>query len=330
MLAAGMSEPEHRLPAVVTLDTAGKHVSHVLGKLGAASRTEAVARARQRASFLARSLPALATGVARGRARWCQPPPRKIPPHVHFRLMPARGPLIACRRKTRRSGGGMRMTVLAPPLRQTPAGGAGWPGADRLRGDRRAAGPRSLGPLGAGGAALWASTTQRTAATSTWAPGVTAAPVTPSSAARRTCTGYGRAARPWSPLGTVQIHITPARGVGPAFAGIAPANAVGRDLAPVATTRSATSPATTPPTPATPAALPRPRPPGPGIGAAQAAGPGTQTLTWPDRSGSWTVAAMTPTGQGRSPCASALQRRRPLCLDRRRLLSGGSSSWPPP
>jgi hypothetical protein len=29
------------------LDTAKKHVSHVLGKLGAANRTEAVARARQ-------------------------------------------------------------------------------------------------------------------------------------------------------------------------------------------------------------------------------------------------------------------------------------------
>jgi LuxR family maltose regulon positive regulatory protein len=33
---------------VVALDTAKKHVRHVLGKLGAANRTEAVARARQR------------------------------------------------------------------------------------------------------------------------------------------------------------------------------------------------------------------------------------------------------------------------------------------
>jgi len=32
---------------VVTLDTVKKHVGHVPGKLGAASRTEAVARARQ-------------------------------------------------------------------------------------------------------------------------------------------------------------------------------------------------------------------------------------------------------------------------------------------
>ena len=32
---------------VVTLDTVTKHVSHLLGKLGAANRTEAVTRARQ-------------------------------------------------------------------------------------------------------------------------------------------------------------------------------------------------------------------------------------------------------------------------------------------
>ena len=32
---------------VVTLDTVKKHVSHVLGKLGAADRTEAVIRARE-------------------------------------------------------------------------------------------------------------------------------------------------------------------------------------------------------------------------------------------------------------------------------------------
>jgi len=32
---------------VITLDTVKKHVTHVLGKLGAANRTEAVARARQ-------------------------------------------------------------------------------------------------------------------------------------------------------------------------------------------------------------------------------------------------------------------------------------------
>ena len=47
MLAAGRSNQAIARELVVTLDTVKKHVSHVLGKLGAASRTEAVARARQ-------------------------------------------------------------------------------------------------------------------------------------------------------------------------------------------------------------------------------------------------------------------------------------------
>jgi DNA-binding CsgD family transcriptional regulator len=50
MLAAGMSNQAIARQLVVSLDTIKKHVSHVLGKLGAASRTEAVARARQLAS----------------------------------------------------------------------------------------------------------------------------------------------------------------------------------------------------------------------------------------------------------------------------------------
>ena len=47
MLAAGKSNQAIAGELVVTLDTVKKHVSHVLGKLGAANRTEAVARARQ-------------------------------------------------------------------------------------------------------------------------------------------------------------------------------------------------------------------------------------------------------------------------------------------
>ena len=43
----GQVEPGHRRELVVTLNTVKKHVSHVLGKLGAANRTEAVARARE-------------------------------------------------------------------------------------------------------------------------------------------------------------------------------------------------------------------------------------------------------------------------------------------
>jgi LuxR family maltose regulon positive regulatory protein len=47
MLAAGRSSQAIASQLVVTLDTVKKHVSHVLGKLGAANRTEAVARARE-------------------------------------------------------------------------------------------------------------------------------------------------------------------------------------------------------------------------------------------------------------------------------------------
>ena len=47
MLAAGRSNQAIAGQLVVTLNTVKKHVSHVLGKLGAANRTEAVVRARQ-------------------------------------------------------------------------------------------------------------------------------------------------------------------------------------------------------------------------------------------------------------------------------------------
>ena len=47
MMAAGRSNQAIAGEFVVTLDTVKKHVGHVLGKLGAANRTEAVARARE-------------------------------------------------------------------------------------------------------------------------------------------------------------------------------------------------------------------------------------------------------------------------------------------
>jgi ATP/maltotriose-dependent transcriptional regulator MalT len=46
LLAAGRSNAEIAEELVVVLDTAKKHVSHILDKLGAANRTQAVARAR--------------------------------------------------------------------------------------------------------------------------------------------------------------------------------------------------------------------------------------------------------------------------------------------
>ena len=47
MVAAGRSNQAIAGELVVTLDTVKKHVGHVLGKLGAANRTEAVARGRE-------------------------------------------------------------------------------------------------------------------------------------------------------------------------------------------------------------------------------------------------------------------------------------------
>ena len=47
LLAAGTPNPRIAEELVVSLDTVKKHVSHVLGKLGAANRTEAVTRGRQ-------------------------------------------------------------------------------------------------------------------------------------------------------------------------------------------------------------------------------------------------------------------------------------------
>ena len=46
-LAAGRSNQSIASQLVVSLDTVKKHVSHLLGKLGAANRTEAVARGRE-------------------------------------------------------------------------------------------------------------------------------------------------------------------------------------------------------------------------------------------------------------------------------------------
>ena len=47
LLAAGTPNPRIAAELVVSLNTVKKHVSHLLGKLGAANRTEAVTRARQ-------------------------------------------------------------------------------------------------------------------------------------------------------------------------------------------------------------------------------------------------------------------------------------------
>jgi len=47
LIAAGKSNQRIAHDLVVALDTVETHVTHILGKLGAANRTEAAARARQ-------------------------------------------------------------------------------------------------------------------------------------------------------------------------------------------------------------------------------------------------------------------------------------------
>jgi LuxR family maltose regulon positive regulatory protein len=47
LLAAGTSNRQIADELVLTVETVKKHVSHILDKLGAANRTQAVARARQ-------------------------------------------------------------------------------------------------------------------------------------------------------------------------------------------------------------------------------------------------------------------------------------------
>lgn len=47
LLAVGQSNQAIAAELVITLDTVKRHVSHLLDKLGAANRTQAVSRARQ-------------------------------------------------------------------------------------------------------------------------------------------------------------------------------------------------------------------------------------------------------------------------------------------
>ena len=155
----------------------------------------------------------------------------------------------------------------------------------------------SLGLLGAGGAGLWASTTQRHGGDidlGTWSYRSAGYAVTSSTADLYGATGGLPVPR--SLLGSVRISVTPAPGAGPVFAGIAAAGAASHDLAGVGydTVRGIThhQPVYTRHTGGAPATVPAQA----GIWAARAAGPGTQTLTWPDRGGSWTVAAMNADG----------------------------------
>jgi len=48
LLAAGASNQDIAQTLVISLDTVKKHVSNLLGKLGASSRTQAISQARAR------------------------------------------------------------------------------------------------------------------------------------------------------------------------------------------------------------------------------------------------------------------------------------------
>jgi LuxR family maltose regulon positive regulatory protein len=48
LLAAGASNQDIAHTLVISLDTVKKHVSNLLGKLGASNRTQAISRARAR------------------------------------------------------------------------------------------------------------------------------------------------------------------------------------------------------------------------------------------------------------------------------------------
>jgi len=155
----------------------------------------------------------------------------------------------------------------------------------------------SLGLLGAGGAALWASTTQRHGGNiglGTWNYRSAGYAVVSSTA--DLYGAIGGLPAPRSLLGTVTISVTPAPGAGPVFAGIAPVGAAGHYLAQVSydTVRGITHhhPVYAGHTGGAPATAPARA----GIWAARAAGPGTQAITWPDRGGSWSVAVMNADG----------------------------------
>jgi DNA-binding NarL/FixJ family response regulator len=239
MLAAGMSNQRIARDLVVSLDTGKKHVSHLLGKLGAASRTEAVARARQlglipQITWL-HDGPGAAGRVDRGES------------HLRDHRRAACPMLARTPRRGRRGGMGERHSAarrrhrpghleLPKPRvrrRQQHRGS--------VRSDRGLPAPRSL-------------------------------------------------------LGTVRISVTPAPGAGPVFAGIAPAGVASQYLTGVGydTVRGIThyQPLSTGHAGGAPATAPARA----GIWAARAAGSGTQTLTWPDRGGSRTVAAMNADG----------------------------------
>jgi hypothetical protein len=155
----------------------------------------------------------------------------------------------------------------------------------------------SLGLLGAGGTALWAQTAR--------GPGgyVDLGTRTYTTAGYALASGQAelqKATGGWdwasALFGTVRLRATPAHGTAGVFIGIAPAAAAAHYLAGVSYS-TVTGITVTKPVYAAHNGGPPAVPPGrTGIWAARAAGPGPQVLTWPVKSGNWTVVAMNATG----------------------------------
>ena len=97
-------------------------------------------------------------------------------------------------------------------------------------------------------------------------------------------------------FGTVRLRVTPAHGTAPVFIGIAPAAAASRYLAGVSYSTVTGTIVNAPAYVGHGGGAPAVPPGRAGIWAARAAGPGTQVLTWPVKSGRWTVVAMNASG----------------------------------
>ena len=150
----------------------------------------------------------------------------------------------------------------------------------------------SLGLLGAGGTALWAQTAKGPGGylnlgTRTYTTGGYAI-ASDKIELRMHPGGWDGAS---ALFGAVRLRATSARGTAPVFIGIAPAPAAAHYLAGVSystVTATTARPVYAAHSGGPPAVLPARA----GIWAARATGPGPQVLTWPVRSGTWTLVAM--------------------------------------
>ena len=124
MLAAGRSNHAIARELVVTLDSVKKHVGYVLGKLGAASRTESVAQARVLSLISGRGpsqprpshcIPTRARYQRRARLHLgARCSPEDSTRHVPFRGTPGPPDLPSVRRTERTPEGGSAMATVKP------------------------------------------------------------------------------------------------------------------------------------------------------------------------------------------------------------------------